>query len=465
MTGPAVVAKTTSGGAKESSKKVDKKPKGRAKKQEPIEIALAKGASKKRGRSVQERTVKDVAAEKNTIADKPVTGQRKKGRQAKTSQPGTASGRSRKNAKGEAEADGGDEVVFVPDSMPAELSGKEQEIETAHEDKEAHPVEPAEEGEGEVEMARAGERTLENGAPVTQTGWGEEEGQAASVEDKVNDEETTKTAGRGSEAKEAVVQRSNAIASKGGQPGDSQAIADEPNKPIVDKEARTSHPNQAEEIFVPGSDTEEGNESVEQHIVEDEGKGETNEETAKKDENSVKINRAPVLTLWVAVVAVREGYAYEEGLTFGKAVSGLYANSKGKRLGIFEEPDEEVKESRRKKREEAEKFEVFGAKLAGKTTSDGKRFAVHDGKPIAPASVSTYLKKAFSDNLDRVKAAFEALAGAYPEDKIGKEGYHLYEKFRPIVSEGTKGWGAKGVLDLDAISSMAREAHDASLAK
>src|SRR5262245_13802792 len=54
--------------------------------------------------------------------------------------------------------------------------------------------------------------------------------------------------------------------------------------------------------------------------------------------HTVTINRAPVLTLWAAVVAERLGYDEETALTLGKAVAGLNAQSKGRRLGIFEEP-------------------------------------------------------------------------------------------------------------------------------
>ena len=37
----------------------------------------------------------------------------------------------------------------------------------------------------------------------------------------------------------------------------------------------------------------------------------------------VRINRAPVLTLWAAVVAGRLGFDQAEALTLGKAVGGL----------------------------------------------------------------------------------------------------------------------------------------------
>ncbi len=54
-------------------------------------------------------------------------------------------------------------------------------------------------------------------------------------------------------------------------------------------------------------------------------------------------------------------------------------------------------------------------------------------------------------------AAMEELAIAIPPDRIGKEAYHLYEKFRPQVPEGPQGWGAKGILDLDLIWKLAQE--------
>ena len=66
----------------------------------------------------------------------------------------------------------------------------------------------------------------------------------------------------------------------------------------------------------------------------------------------IKINRAPVLTLWATIVAERLGYKKDESLTFGKAVAGLNAQSKGKRLGIYEEKkdkEEGEKETKEKK--------------------------------------------------------------------------------------------------------------------
>ena len=50
---------------------------------------------------------------------------------------------------------------------------------------------------------------------------------------------------------------------------------------------------------------------------------------------TISINRAPVLTLWAAVVARRLGLDEDEALTLGKALAALNAQAKGRRLGSF----------------------------------------------------------------------------------------------------------------------------------
>jgi hypothetical protein len=68
----------------------------------------------------------------------------------------------------------------------------------------------------------------------------------------------------------------------------------------------------------------------------------------------ITINRAPVLTLWAAVVAERLGYDHDTAVTLGKAVAGLNAQSKARRLGMIEDapdPDHERKSRARKTRE------------------------------------------------------------------------------------------------------------------
>jgi hypothetical protein len=170
-----------------------------------------------------------------------------------------------------------------------------------------------------------------------------------------------------------------------------------------------------------------------------------------------KIQMAPVLTLWSVVVAERLGYDKKEALTFGKAVAGLNAQSKGKRLGIYEEKSEEEKEKEAKKQKpiKLEFVELLGRGVPAIKTSKGLRAAIK-GEEISPESVERYLEQKFGDALEDARAAMEVLATAYTPKQLETKAYDLYEKFRPEIPEGKKGWGAKGELDLDYVRSLAR---------
>ena len=75
---------------------------------------------------------------------------------------------------------------------------------------------------------------------------------------------------------------------------------------------------------------------------------------------AVTINRAPVLTLWATVVAERLGFSRDEALTLGKAVAGLNAQAKGRRLGIFQQSKEQAEQAR-----EREAGELFFIQMVG----------------------------------------------------------------------------------------------------
>lgn len=172
----------------------------------------------------------------------------------------------------------------------------------------------------------------------------------------------------------------------------------------------------------------------------------------------IKINRAPVLTLWAAVVAERLGYDYDAALTLGKGVAGLNAQSKGRKLGIFEESKGDKKEEREpKKRTAGEQYSVtvLGRPVPVVETDAGVRATIK-GEAIKPDSVQGYLENKFGDDLAEVQAAMEELAKAYDRGKLTARAYDLYEQFRPKIPEGKKGWGAAGDLDLDYIRSLAK---------
>jgi len=171
---------------------------------------------------------------------------------------------------------------------------------------------------------------------------------------------------------------------------------------------------------------------------------------------SIAINRAPVLNLWAAVVAQRLGFDEDEALSLGKAVAGLNAQAKGRRLGIFKPHEEKPKKAREKERGERFWIEVLGRPVPATNTDDGIR-AVRGSQPIDADGVRRYLDDKFGENLKAVRSAMQKLAKAYKPQELAHDAYRLYERFRPAIPESKKGWGAKGDLDLGLIGRLAKE--------
>lgn len=177
--------------------------------------------------------------------------------------------------------------------------------------------------------------------------------------------------------------------------------------------------------------------------------------SGSKKRSWVKINRAPVLTLWASVVAERLGFDRDEALTLGRAVAGLNAYSKGVSLGLFEPTPSEVKKKRREMRaEDTVSVDLLHRAVPARQTPDGLR-ALAKERPIDPESVRRYLQSKFGDALDDAKEAMTELARSLPPSEISADAYRLYEEFRPKIPRGKKGWGAEGRLDLDRIRAMA----------
>jgi len=170
--------------------------------------------------------------------------------------------------------------------------------------------------------------------------------------------------------------------------------------------------------------------------------------------STIEINRAPVMTLWAAVVAERLGYARDEALTLGRAVAGMNAQSKALRLGI-REPAAPGGRRKQKSPREPGTVTLLGRAVPVVKTPSGLRSVSKDGKPDSPEAVERYLAGKFGGALDDARAAMRALAAAFARDELAENAYALYERFRPQVKPGTTGWGAKGVLDLGALAKLA----------
>jgi len=172
----------------------------------------------------------------------------------------------------------------------------------------------------------------------------------------------------------------------------------------------------------------------------------------------IAVNRAPVLTLWAAVVAERLGYDHRSALSLGKAVAGLNAQSKGRRLGIYKPAQpSEVPPAKKPKPQGIVPDELLGRLVPAKDFGEGLR-AVEKERPVGSEVVERYLEQKFGEALADVTKAMEALAGAFTPKELAAKAFSLYERFRPSIPEGVQGWGTKGNLDLARIRSLAKNA-------
>jgi hypothetical protein len=174
--------------------------------------------------------------------------------------------------------------------------------------------------------------------------------------------------------------------------------------------------------------------------------------------DTITINRAPVLTLWAAIVAERLGFTHDEALTLGRAVAGLNAYSKGRALGIFKPTPKDVQAKRAAKAEATQvlQVELLHRAVPVVQTPEGLR-ALSKEKPVAPASVEKYLSSKFKDALSPVSAAMTELADSRGPEELASVAYGLYEQFRPAIPAGEEGWGAAGTLSLAKIRGLAKE--------
>lgn len=172
----------------------------------------------------------------------------------------------------------------------------------------------------------------------------------------------------------------------------------------------------------------------------------------------IRINRAPVLTLWAAMVAERLGFDRDEALTLGRAVAGLSAQAKGRRLGIFEPSPDSLEQKRKEHGPDEVMIDFMQRHVPAIVTPEGIRAVTH-GKAMSPQSVEKYIAGKFGSHLADARAAMTAMARSIPVSEINQRAFGLYTRFRPEIPEGIEGWGASGALSLEAIRRAADQKH------
>jgi len=171
----------------------------------------------------------------------------------------------------------------------------------------------------------------------------------------------------------------------------------------------------------------------------------------------IRVNRAPFLTLWATVVARRLGHDEDTSLTLGRAVAGLTAQSKGRRLGIYTPSSDEAREALREQRAEAgaETVTMMGCAIPCVQTTEGLR-ALNKASPIDPATVRKYMLGRFKEQLPLVEGKLVQLAEAVDPAELDRTAMNLYMRLRPQVPKGHEGWGKIGVLNMRTLEELIR---------
>ncbi|KAI8591357.1 hypothetical protein BDZ88DRAFT_411208 [Geranomyces variabilis] len=159
----------------------------------------------------------------------------------------------------------------------------------------------------------------------------------------------------------------------------------------------------------------------------------------------ITINRAPVLCLWTATVAIHEGYDEKAAFSIGKAIMSDFADRKAHSLGLLSSSSDPIQDSDDdNKRKNFLTIPVFGLRLAATQTSLGLRALTRNGKVADDLDARWYVRDKFGARFEDARRAMAHLAAKFPPEDIGRHAYRLYEEFRPSAA----GWGGKSALDL-----------------
>lgn len=169
---------------------------------------------------------------------------------------------------------------------------------------------------------------------------------------------------------------------------------------------------------------------------------------------AIRVNRAPILTLWAAVVAERLGHPPDTALSLGSAVAGTAARARARRPGataMMNDPGT-------RRPEQGESVALLGAEVPVVRDPEGHLWAAEpDGAPAPASPAANYVRRAFGERLEEVRDAMWQVALSYPPEELNRIGMRLYESFRPRGAEGGTG-GGKGVLDVALITRQRRTA-------
>jgi hypothetical protein len=129
-------------------------------------------------------------------------------------------------------------------------------------------------------------------------------------------------------------------------------------------------------------------------------------------------------------------------------VSTICAVAKGRSIGIVPEKD-----GLDEKAKENEDLDVVRTMHFNLKLKDGLALvgSSSNGKPPGEDA----LRKKFGEAYGQVRGIFEEALESWKgkEEELNERAFGFYEEFRPEVKNGQRGWGRKGVLDLEKVKA------------
>ena len=182
--------------------------------------------------------------------------------------------------------------------------------------------------------------------------------------------------------------------------------------------------------------------------------------SATDHDDTVTINRAPVLELWSSCVAqfLHPSVSWETCLSVGSAISTITAISKGRSIGKIDKPDpgEAQKKAKDRKskatKENLDELEVMSFKL----NLDNNGHALVGGKPKKAGEDALIKKYGGSEQYQKVKKTFQDALESWKgqDEELNGNAFKFYEDFRPSIQPGQQGWGRQGQLNMQTIKSV-----------
>jgi hypothetical protein len=181
------------------------------------------------------------------------------------------------------------------------------------------------------------------------------------------------------------------------------------------------------------------------------------------------INRFPIFAAWCYVIARRLGYGEEEAQSLAVTRARLGAAARAGLLGRGRGPAHHAPHAPRRGAAEPETVDqvaFVGMRPFVTRRQGGLRGVMHESDGldiIAPRQYETSVVGKLGEAYPSVLRLLQKLAATLPADELNAQGYHLYERFAPMVrspsgQETRPQFGQRGAFDPAKVEALIEEA-------